>query len=162
MISHKSPRDVFIAAWKLGYECLPEYSSFFSRKDFTQPQMFACLVLRHFYKLSYRGLAALLRDCPEWCAAIDMDRAPDHRTVCDAFDKVTTHKAFEAMMDKLTASFLKTGLLDLEGKPLAIDSTYYESHHVSKHYEKRKEKTAQDQALAAAKKQEKPQTNRGR
>jgi len=161
MISHKSPRDVFIAAWKLGHQCLPEYSSFFSRKDFTLPQMFACLVLRHFYKLSYRGVAALLDDSPEWCAAVDMEKAPNFRTVSDAFDKVSTHKAFESMMDRLTTDFLKTGLLDLEGKPLAIDSTYYESHHVSKHYEKRKEKTARDKAIAEAKKQGKTPDKQG-
>lgn len=128
MTSSKSPRDVFVLAWRLGCRCLPEYSSFYSRKDFTLPQLFACLVLRHFYGLSYRGVAALLEDSPDWCAAIDMQRAPDHRTICDAFDKVTRQAAFDDMMDHLAECFREAGLLDLEGKPLAIDSTHYESH----------------------------------
>jgi hypothetical protein len=123
---------------------LPEYSSFFSRKDFTLPQMFACLMLRHFYNLSYRGVEALLRDSPEWCAAIDMEKVPNHRTISDAFDKVTKQEHFQSMMDHLAECFAEAGLLDLTAKPLAIDSTCYESHHVSRYFEKRKEKAERE------------------
>ena len=60
MTSSKSPRDVMILAWHLGHRCLPEYSSFFSRKDFTLPQMFACLVLRHCFQLTEYEVAETL------------------------------------------------------------------------------------------------------
>ena len=33
-------------AWELGRQVLPDHSSKFSRKDYTLPQLFACLVLR--------------------------------------------------------------------------------------------------------------------
>jgi hypothetical protein len=64
----KSPRTVLNAAYALATACLKEHTSKFSRKDFTGPQLFACLVLREHQKKSYRGLVALLKDSPEWCA----------------------------------------------------------------------------------------------
>lgn len=141
MNSAKSPREVLVLAWHLACRCLPEYGSFFSRKDFTLPQLFACLVLRHFYNLSYRGVAQLLADSPEWCAAIEMDKPPNFRTLSDAFDKVVAHESFEVMINDLTQRFIACGLLDLKGKPLAVDSTCYESHHVSRHFARRKAET---------------------
>jgi len=54
------------------------YGSKFSRKDFTQPQLFACLVLREHQKKSYRGIEALLIDSPDWLADIGLTKAPDH------------------------------------------------------------------------------------
>ena len=42
----KSPRKVLNAAYALAAACLKEHRSKFSRKDFTDPQLFACLVLR--------------------------------------------------------------------------------------------------------------------
>lgn len=53
-------------AHELGRRCLPRYSSKFSRKDFTLPQLFACLVLREHQCKSYRGAEALLRDSRHW------------------------------------------------------------------------------------------------
>src|SRR5258707_7462854 len=80
----KSPRKVMRAAYALAERALPDYSSKFSRHDFTLPQLFACLVLREHQKKSYRGVEALLRDSPEWCAAIGMNGVPDHNTLCRA------------------------------------------------------------------------------
>ena len=46
----KSPRAVAQQALRLAQEALPAYSSKFSRKDFTQPQLFALLTLKTFFK----------------------------------------------------------------------------------------------------------------
>ncbi len=54
-------------ACELAKRCLPDYSSKFSRKDFTLPQLFACLVVREHQNKSYRGVEALLRDSEHWC-----------------------------------------------------------------------------------------------
>lgn len=80
----QSPRKVITLAWRVGQSCLPRYASKFSRKDFTLPQLFACLVLRQFYNLSYRKTEALLRDSPSWRRAIGLRRTPDHNTLSDA------------------------------------------------------------------------------
>ena len=138
MSSSQSPLDVLVTAHRLGTATLPAYASRFSRHDFTLPQLFACLVLRQFYNLSYRRTQALLEDCPSWREAIGMTRTPDHNTLCDAFATVTRHGSVQAMLDELARAFGDAGLLDLEDKPLAVDSTAFESHHVSRHYERRK------------------------
>ena len=52
----KSPRKLLNAAYALATACLPQRRSKFSRKDLTDPQLFACLVLREYQKKSYRGL----------------------------------------------------------------------------------------------------------
>ncbi len=74
MITCKSPRKVIRAAHRLAAECLPQYGDRFSRHDFTLPQLFACLVIREHQRKSYRGVEALLRDCPDWLADIGLDR----------------------------------------------------------------------------------------
>jgi hypothetical protein len=40
-----------------GQDTLPKFTSKFSRKDFTLPQLFACLVLKEFEKKDYRGVS---------------------------------------------------------------------------------------------------------
>jgi len=48
-------------AHQLASQFLPTYSSKFSRKDFTLPQLFACLVVREHQRQTYRQAEALLR-----------------------------------------------------------------------------------------------------
>jgi hypothetical protein len=153
MESCLSPQKVFITAWKLGYARLPDYAHPNSRKDFTLPQLFACLVLKEFLKLSYRKAEAFLKDVPEWWADIEMEKAPHHRTLCDAFTTLTRMEILDDLMVALVDYFERQGLLKLDEKPLAIDSTYFESHHVSRHYEHRKAKI--EKAKRAGKKPDK-------
>ena len=136
-----------VVAYRLGNKHLAQYGSRFSRHDFTLPQLFACLAVRRFYNLSYRRAEALLADCPDLRAAVGLARAPDHNTLCDAFDKLVALDAFAPMLDELAASFEAEGLLGLDAKPAAADSTYFESRHVSRHFERRKRDAA---AKAAA------------
>src|SRR5215212_4567736 len=84
MLTCKSPRKVMRVAYLLARGVLPEHTSKFSRKDFTLPQLFACLVVKEQQKRSYREAEALLRDAEHWCHAIGMARVPDHNTLCRA------------------------------------------------------------------------------
>ena len=129
-------------AWRVGRSCLPPYASKYSRKDFTLPQLFACLTLRQFYNLSYRKTEALLRDSPSWRRAIGLKPTPDHNTLSDAFDVVVQSEHLGRALDRLADAFAEAGLLQLDRKPLAIDSTCYESRHVSRHFERRRGGTA--------------------
>ena len=61
----KSPRAVAQEALRLAQETLPAYSAVTSRKDFTQHQLFAVLVLKTFLKVDYRGVVAVLKDFVE-------------------------------------------------------------------------------------------------
>src|SRR6266550_8442356 len=141
MLTCKSPRRVMQLAWRLGKQVLPDHASKFSRKDFTLPQLFACLVLREHQKKSYRGVEALLRDAQDWCRDIGLQRVPDHNTLCRAFAVIITIRRTSKMLDLLAQWFKKARALQLSRKPLAMDTTFFESHHRSRHYEKRREQT---------------------
>lgn len=136
-----------VVAWRVGNACLPAYASRFSRRDFTLPQLFACLVLRQFYNLSYRKTEALLRDSPGWRRAIGLKKTPDHNTLCDAFDGVVQSGHLDKMLDLLADAFEKAGLLQLDRAPLAIDSSCFESRHVSRHFERRRRDGKSEQAV---------------
>ena len=58
----KSPLRVARQALATGQQALPLYAHQFSPKKFTQPQLFAGLVLKTFFKTDYRGLVAHLQD----------------------------------------------------------------------------------------------------
>jgi Transposase DDE domain len=161
MVTCKSPRTVLLWAYHLGQQTLEEYSSKFSRHDFTLPQLFACLTLREHQKKSYRGIEALLKDCPEWCAAIGMKRAPDHNTLCRAFGVVSKLGNTNRMLD-LQSNWARTcDMVQSDDKPASMDSSMFESHHVSRHFEKRCKQTRRDERKKS-KNQLKMQGNRRR
>jgi hypothetical protein len=94
----KSPRKVLNAAYALAAACLTKRRSKFSRKDYTDAQLFACLVLREHQNKSYRGVVALLEDCPEWCADIGLKKVPDPYTLCRAFHRLVKPGVVENML----------------------------------------------------------------
>ena len=95
----KSPRKVLNAAYALAAAVLQDHQSKFSRKEFTGPQLFACLVLREHQKKSYRGVVALLKDCPDWCADIGLKKVPNHYTLCRAHKNLVKPGVVEEMLD---------------------------------------------------------------
>jgi hypothetical protein len=137
MLTCKSPRRVIRAAWHLASQSLPDYSHKFSRHDFTLPQLFACLVVKEQMKRSYRGVEALLRDCNHWLRDVGLRKAPDHNTLCRAAAFLLDKFRVGRLLDKLAQWASLARMLGLSTDPLAIDSTTYESHHVSRHYERR-------------------------
>src|SRR5271156_2248849 len=132
-----SPRKVLNAAYRLALRVLPQYSCEVARHDFTLPQLFACLVLRQFYGLSYRRTEQLLRDSPQWLADIGLAVAPDHNTLWRAFNSIVQTRRVNRMLDRLARLFTRARLLRLSQKPLALDSTCFEQHHRSAHYDRR-------------------------
>jgi hypothetical protein len=121
-------------AYELARCCLRSYSSRFSRKDFTLPQLFACLIVLEHQKLTYRGTEALLRDCDHWCKQIGMSKAPDHNTLCRAFHALLGQTRVNRLMDRLTGWMSRGRAM---GFTCAIDSTLYDPHYRSRHYEDR-------------------------
>jgi len=144
MITSKSPRKVLKLAYDLGVETLPRYFSPFSRHDgFTKPQLFACLVLREHQKESFRGAEALLADSPQWLADIGLARAPDHNTLSRAFNEFIDPDLAGSMLDLMAKLAASRKLLRGDNlKPLTLDSSMYESRHVSRHFERRQRDTA--------------------
>ena len=71
-------------ALAVGRAALPAYASRFSKHDFTQPQLFAMLVLRQFLKTDYRGVVALLAEWAEVRRALRLRKVPHYSTRCYA------------------------------------------------------------------------------
>src|SRR2546421_5784555 len=137
MLTCKSPRKVMRVAHALASQALPTYSSKFSRKDFTLPQLLACLAVKELMRRSYRAAEALLRDSEHWCHAIGMRKVPDHNTLCRAAAFLLKQHNVNKVMDAIAQWAAVNRALGLSIKPLAGDSTTFENHHVSRHFQSR-------------------------
>lgn len=130
-------------AHELALQVLPAHASRFSRKDFTQAQLFACLVLREHQRKSFRGVEALLADAPQWLADVGLARPPDHNTLCRAFGRFVGPALARSMLDLMARLAKRRKLLRRRRrKPLSLDSSLFESRHVSRHFERRRRDTA--------------------
>lgn len=133
----KSPRELLKVAYELGESSLPERWHRFSPKTFSPAQLFACLVLKAFFQLDYRGTEQLLADCPELGKEIGLRKVPDYTTLCKAekrlLDEDTTQRLLRETIKKaLTRNKMKR-LIELA----AIDGSGFEPRHVSEHYKRR-------------------------
>jgi len=140
-LTSKSPRKVILVALAVGRESLPDYADPCSPKVFTQPQLFACLVLKVYLGLDYRGLEAFLADLPgvrEW---IGLQKTPDHSTLHKAakrFFGVATSEKLLASTIRLSIATSKRPRKQKTVKRAAADSTGLESGHRSAYFVRRR------------------------
>lgn len=82
----KSATEFAKEALLAGRAALPDYSSPFSPRKFTQPQLFACLALRQFWKTDYRGTEVRLGEWSDVRAVLGLDggKVPDFTTLIKA------------------------------------------------------------------------------
>lgn len=97
----KSPLKLARQALSVAQDALPEYSSRFSKKTYTQHQLFALLALREFLKTDYRGLEQCLKDWSDLRNALGLSRVPDHSTL---------QKASQRLMEKRGSPLCSTPL----------------------------------------------------
>lgn len=71
-------------ALRLAARRLPAYASVYSRRDFTQPQLLACLIIRGALGLTYRGVCQVLRNSPDLIRALGLSKVP-HFTTLEGF-----------------------------------------------------------------------------
>ncbi len=88
MKATKSPRRLLHTAYAAARKALPAYSHPCSPRKFTQHQLFACLALKEFQKLDYRGVWELLRDSADLCAVIELEQVPHWTTMQKAADRL--------------------------------------------------------------------------
>jgi hypothetical protein len=86
----KSPGYVAARALRAGRKALRAYAHKFSPKVYTQPQLFACLVLKVFFRTDYRGIAALLADLSDLRRALALERVPHFTTLQKAARRLLT------------------------------------------------------------------------
>ena len=80
----KSPLSVAQEALQAAKAALPAYSCDVSRRDFTQHQLFAMLLLREFFHLDYRGIVAMLSEWSDLRQALGLKKVPHYSTLCYA------------------------------------------------------------------------------
>jgi len=136
----KSPRHVLIEAHQVGQRTLRPYAHRYSPKKFTQPQLFACLVLKEFLRFDYRKLAAVLRDAPTLAAAIGLNVIPHFTTFQKASVKLLESRRAERLLDVTVERARKKRVLKGRVSMAAIDGTGFETHHISAYYIKRRQK----------------------
>jgi Transposase DDE domain len=137
----KSPKRVLLEALAVAEATLPAYSHRCSPKVFTQHQLFALLVLKDFYNLTYRGTVGLLADCESLCAALDLDRVPHFTTLQKAADRLLREKPFRKLLTVTITRAKAKKLFRRTVRLAAMDTSGFESQHVSHYYASRRKKT---------------------
>lgn len=84
----KSPLALAQVAYAVAQKSLPAYSCKYSRKDFTQAQLFALLTLRTFLGIDLRGLIAFLNDWSDLRQALELKKVPHYSTLCYAQERL--------------------------------------------------------------------------
>ena len=84
----RSPKALAGMAIRVARRALSPYSSRFSRKDFTQHQLFAIVVLKQFFRTDYRGIVAIVEDMPDLQHLLGLTKVPHFTTLQKAHDRL--------------------------------------------------------------------------
>ena len=122
------------AAYRIAKNTLPEFSHQFSPKKFTQSQLFVCLVLKIFFKTDYRGIVELLKDTPDLCTTFRLQNIPHFTTLQKASKRLLTSSLAEKLLESTVRAMQKSKKIQLA----AVDSTGFETRHISKYFVRRK------------------------
>ena len=131
MISSKSPRKVAMVALAAGQEAFSDYSHIYSPHKFTQPQLFACLVLKDFEKKDYRGIWQLLLDCSDLRDAIGLKTVPHFTTLQKASRRLLKVRRVRRLIDDTVQRIRKRSKTV---KYAAVDSSGFDAHHASRYF----------------------------
>jgi hypothetical protein len=137
MRTSKSTLIVAREALQAGQESLPDYRHPKSPKKFTQPQLFACLVVKEFRKLDYRGIWVLLQEWSELRDLLGLKKVPHYTTLCAAAKHLLAKPQADALLEGVLTRCRKAKILGKRSPLAAIDSTGLETRHVSAYYTKR-------------------------
>ena len=96
----RSPRKVARVALEMGNRVLPQYAHKFAPKKYTRPQLFACLVLKRFFKTTYRGMCALLEDLPSLREELGLQRVPHFTTLQHAHARMLGSANTKRLLDQ--------------------------------------------------------------
>jgi hypothetical protein len=131
----KSPLRVVRNALAVGRDVFRLYAHRRCPKLYTQPQLFACLALKAFFKTDYRGVARLLRDLPDLARALGLARVPHFTTL---------HKAAGRLLGRprgrrLLAATVRRAFRRRRRSPrVAFDSSGLDCGHASRYFIRRR------------------------
>jgi len=127
-----------IFAFQVAQLALAPFAHRYSPKKFTQPQLFACLVLKEFLKLDYRKLAALLTDTPDLCGVIALRKVPHFTTFQKAAQRLLLAIPARRLLDETIRKGIALRRMRKRVALAALDGTGFESHHASSYYVRRR------------------------
>jgi hypothetical protein len=131
----KSPLRVVREALAVAQSQLRPYTHKFSPKKYTQPQLFACLVLKTFLKTDYRGLVAHLADHSDIRDTLQLKAVPHFTTPQKASRRLLRQDTARRLFRTTVRRFLgRRHRLKLA----ALDSTGLDCGHASRHYVRRR------------------------
>lgn len=139
MTRSRSPKLVLHVAYLVAAQALPRYSHRCSPKKFTQHQLFACLVLKDFYGLSYRAVAALLEDCSDLREAIELEVVPHFTALQKAAQRLLVVRSFRKLLATTVKQAQSDRILRCRVRLAAIDTSGFEPLHTSRYFAKRRE-----------------------
>ena len=131
----KSPIAVARVALAVGTSCLRLYAHRYSPKKYTQPQLFACLVLKTFFKTDYRGLSILLRDFDALRWHLGLSAVPHFTTFQKASHRLLKAARARRLFKSTIQRFLKRRR---HLRRIAFDSTGLDCGHRSLYYVRRR------------------------
>ncbi len=100
----KDPIAFGRAAIEAGKDALADYSHPKSPHKFTQPQLFAMLAIKQFFKIDYRGLVEWLSQWSELRDAIELKRVPHYSTLCYAESRLLKKGALSDFLTQRSSS----------------------------------------------------------
>jgi Transposase DDE domain len=137
----KSPCRVLQVAYDAACQAVPAHRHRFSPKKFTQPQLLACLVLKEFLRLDYRGLTEHLADHGELARLLALKAIPHPTTLQKAAARLLKAAPARALFDAVLDRALRAKVRKRRVPLAAVDGTGMESRHTSRYYVKRRSRT---------------------
>jgi Transposase DDE domain len=134
-VTSKSPLGVAREALAVGSATFSDYSHRYSPKTFTQPQKFACLVLKVFFKTDYRGICKLLSEFTELRAALGLEKVPHFTTLQKASRHLLRAASVRLLLNQTVRRFFGRRR---KLRRAAFDSTGLQCGHASAYYTRRR------------------------
>ena len=135
MLLTKSPVRLAEIALDVARAQLPRYRTKFSKHDFEWPQLVACLLVRQFLRLDYRGVEQMLAEHSELRRALRLRRVPDHTALCRALRNLRPQE-IEGLVDETVKRMVRLRRRGAEAKrkTVILDSTGLRLDGTSRHY----------------------------
>lgn len=144
MQTSKSPKQTAIVAYAAATLALPAYSHKFSPKKFTLPQLAACLVLKEFFTTDYRGMVSILEDSSDLRRVLELDEVPHFTTLQKAAKKLLERGTIRTLIAGILKIATDAKLMRRNVQLAALDGTGLESHHVSRYFVQRRDRTVKE------------------
>jgi DDE family transposase len=135
----KSPTRVARHALAVASATLPDFTHRFSPRKYTQPQLFACLVLKTFLKTDYRGVAVHVAEHTDLRRVIGLTAVPHFTTLQKASRRLLRRPLAKRLFRATVHRFLKR---KKRVKRAALDSTGLDCGHASRYYIRRRNGSA--------------------